>query len=98
MATAFPGSYTPGFFLMGFVEDRVFIPRLRANFAELRTRITAAVAEVTPEILRSVWQDIGYRWDVCNITNGSHINPQISEVERVVFCHIMTFKNTVHVL
>jgi hypothetical protein len=54
-------------FLWGFVKDLVFVPPLPANVAELRTGITAAVAEVTPEMLRSVWQDIDYRWDVCHI-------------------------------
>jgi hypothetical protein len=61
------------FVLWGFVKDRVFVPPLPANVAELRIQITAAVVEVTPEMLRSVWQDIDYRWDVCRITNGSHI-------------------------
>jgi hypothetical protein len=46
------------FFLWGFVKDRVFLSPLPENVAELRTRITAAVAEVTPEMIRSVWQDI----------------------------------------
>jgi hypothetical protein len=64
------------FFLWGFVTNRVFVPHLPENVAELQTRITAAaVAEVTPEMLHSVWQDIGYRWDICRITNGSHIEP-----------------------
>jgi hypothetical protein len=45
------------FFLWG-----VFVPPLPANVAELQTRITAAVAEVTPEMLRSVWQDTDYKW------------------------------------
>jgi hypothetical protein len=39
------------FFLWGFVKGRVFVPPLHANVAELRTRITAAVAEVTSEML-----------------------------------------------
>jgi hypothetical protein len=30
---------------------------------------------VTPEMLRSVWQDTDYKWDVYHITNGSHIEP-----------------------
>jgi len=30
----------------------VFVPPLPANVVELRTRITAAVAKVTPEMLR----------------------------------------------
>ena len=59
----------------GFVKDRVFVTALPENFVELRTRITAAVAKVTPEMLRSVWQETDYRWDVCRITNGSHIEP-----------------------
>jgi hypothetical protein len=33
----------------------VFVPPLPANVVELRTRITAAVAEVPPEMLRIVW-------------------------------------------
>jgi hypothetical protein len=45
------------FFLCGFVKHRVFVPPLPANVAEFRTRITATVAEVTPEMPRSVWQD-----------------------------------------
>jgi hypothetical protein len=40
--TSFPGSYTPGIFLMG-----VFAPTLPANVTELRTRSTATVAEVS---------------------------------------------------
>ena len=63
------------FFLWGFVKFQVFVPPLHANVVELRTRITAAVAKVTPEMLRSVWQETDYRWEVCRITNGSHIKP-----------------------
>jgi hypothetical protein len=40
-----------------------------------RTRITAAVAEVTSEMLRSVWQETDYRRDVYRITIGSQIEP-----------------------
>jgi hypothetical protein len=85
-------------FLWGFVRDRVFVPPLPTNVAKLRTRITSAVAEVVPEMLRSVWQDIDYRRDVCRITNESHIEPKLSEVKLGVFCSIMTFQNIVHVL
>jgi hypothetical protein len=86
------------FSLCGFVKVREFVPPLPANVAELRTVTTAAVAEVTPEMLRSVWQDIDYRCDVCCNTNRSHIEPCISEVKLGVFFYIMTFQNTVHVL
>ncbi|PNF13977.1 hypothetical protein B7P43_G08668, partial [Cryptotermes secundus] len=63
------------FFLWGFVKDRVFVPPLPVNVVELRTRIPASVAEVTPEMLRSMWHETDYRWDVCRITNGSHTEP-----------------------
>ena len=86
------------FFLWGFVTDQVFVPPLPANVVELRTRITAAVAKVTPEMLRSVWQETDYRWEVCRITNGSHIEPQLSEVKLGVFCYILTVQNLVYVL
>jgi len=42
------------FYLCGFVKDRLFVPPLPANVVELRARNTAAVAKVTPEMLRSV--------------------------------------------
>jgi hypothetical protein len=67
MATSFPGSYALRFFLWGFIKDRVFVPLLLANVIELRTRITTAVTEVTQEMLRSLWQETDYRWDVCCI-------------------------------
>jgi hypothetical protein len=85
-------------FLWGFVKDQVFVSPLSANVFELRTRIIATVAEVTPEMLRSVWQEIGYRWDVCRIISGSLIEPQLSQIELGVFWYIMAVQNTVYVL
>jgi hypothetical protein len=76
----------------------VFVSLLPANVVELRTLITAAVAKVIFEMLRSVWQEIDWRWDVCRIIRGSHIEPQLSEVKLGVLFYIMTVQNTVHVL
>ncbi|PSN39231.1 hypothetical protein C0J52_24166 [Blattella germanica] len=42
---------------------------------ELRHRIAAAVQQVTPDMLQRVWQEIDFRWDVCRMTNGAHIEP-----------------------
>jgi hypothetical protein len=55
MPTSFPGSYTLGWisFLWRFVKDRLFVSPLPANVVELQTGITAAVAEVTSEMLRA---------------------------------------------
>jgi hypothetical protein len=63
------------FFLWGFIKGRVFVPSLPANVVQLQTRVTAAVAEVTPEMLCSVWEDNDYRWGVCRISSGSHTEP-----------------------
>jgi hypothetical protein len=84
------------FFLWWFVKDQVFVSTLPANVVELRTRITAAVAEVKPEMLRSVWQEFDYR--SITITNGNHNEPKLSAVKLCVFFYIMTVQNTVHVL
>jgi hypothetical protein len=64
------------FFLWGFIKDRVYVPPLPANLTEPKARITAAVAEVTPDMLDRVWLEIDFRWDVCSITNGNHIEPK----------------------
>ncbi|KAG8303110.1 hypothetical protein J6590_108196 [Homalodisca vitripennis] len=42
------------FFLWGFIKDKVYVPPLPASLADLRRRITAAVAEVTPDLLERV--------------------------------------------
>jgi hypothetical protein len=76
MTTHCSQNLTPlNFFLWGFIKDQVFVPYFPANVIELQIRVTAAVAEVTPEKLRSVWQEIDYRWDACCITNGNHFEP-----------------------
>jgi hypothetical protein len=70
-----PDLTPPNFFFWEFIKDRVYVPPLPENIAALLTRITAPVAEVTPEMLRRVWQGIDYRWDVCRVTNGNRIEP-----------------------
>jgi hypothetical protein len=69
---------------------------LPANVVKLRTGITAAVAEVTPKMLRIVYQEIDYKWDVCS--NGSQIETQLYVVTPGVFSYNMTVQNIVHVL
>jgi hypothetical protein len=53
----------------------VFVPTLPANVTEHRTQIIAAIAEVTPQMLRSMWKETDYGWDVCRITSESYIEP-----------------------
>ncbi|KAG8272517.1 hypothetical protein J6590_039224 [Homalodisca vitripennis] len=58
--TSFPRFDSYGFFLWGFIKDNVYVPPLPASLADLR-RITAAVAEVKPDLLERVWREIDYR-------------------------------------
>ena len=56
------------------VEDRVFVPALPVSLNELKKRIiTAAVASVDDDMLRSLWTELDYRIDICLVTKGSHI-------------------------
>ena len=68
--------FTPlNFFFWGFIKDRLFVLPLTDGLLELRNRIYAAVAEVTPNVLARVGIEIDFRWDtvVCRIKNGAHI-------------------------
>jgi hypothetical protein len=47
--------------LREFAKDNIYFSLLRANVSDLRARITGAVAEVTPDKLRRIWEDILYR-------------------------------------
>jgi hypothetical protein len=57
--------------LLGCVRDQVHSQR-ENTMNELKSRITAAIADVTKNMLQSVWKEVGYRWDVCRATKGSH--------------------------
>jgi hypothetical protein len=43
------------------------------DIEDLKRRITEAVAAVTCDMLRRVWEDMDYRFDICHITRGTHI-------------------------
>ncbi|PSN44682.1 hypothetical protein C0J52_15632 [Blattella germanica] len=61
------------FYLWGFIKDRVYMPPLPADLLELGNRTEAAVATITENTLLNVWEELGYRLDVCRVTNGAHI-------------------------
>jgi hypothetical protein len=44
-----------------------------SDFDYLKRRITEAVAAVTCDMLRQVWEEVDYRFDICRITHGAHI-------------------------
>ena len=61
------------FFLWGYVKDRVFVPTLQRDLADLKARIIAAVKNIDALMLTRVWQEREYRVDVCRVTRGAHI-------------------------
>jgi hypothetical protein len=69
-------------FLWGYIKDRVFVPPLANTLVDLRAHITAAITEIDPNMLQSVWEELGYWLDVCrvrvertlNICNASEKN------------------------
>jgi len=61
------------FVLWGYVRDRVFVPPLPRDLADLKVRIIAAVKNIDAPMLTRVWQELEYRIDVCRVTRGAHI-------------------------
>ena len=61
------------YFLWGYVKEAVYVPPLPTTLNNLRQRITAAVHAVTNDMLSRVWDEFGYRVDVCRAANGGHI-------------------------
>jgi hypothetical protein len=62
------------FFRWGrYVKDRVFVPPLPRDLADLQARIIAAVKNISAPMLARVWQELEYRIDMCRVTRGAHI-------------------------
>jgi len=60
-------------FLGGYIKDRVFVPSLPPDLADLKARIIAAVKNIDAPMSTRVWQELEYHIDVCRITRGAHI-------------------------
>ena len=52
------------------VKDSVFETPLPVDLLELRARMINAFQEVNRDILRRVWDELDYRFDICRITRG----------------------------
>jgi hypothetical protein len=57
----------------GYVKAKIFVPALPARLEELRTRITEAVTATDVDMIHMIWNEIPYRWDICRVTRGNHI-------------------------
>jgi len=50
----------------------VYVPPLPESIPELKVRIRTATETITAAMLRTVWNELDYRVDVCRITKGAH--------------------------
>jgi len=73
LTTTSPDATPCGFFLRGYVKDQIYVPPLPASIPELKVRIRTAIETITADMLHTVWNELDYRFDVCRITKGAHI-------------------------
>jgi hypothetical protein len=59
--------------MWGYVKHEVFVPPLPASLKELQARITEAFATTDVDMINRIWDEIAYRWDICHVTRGNHI-------------------------
>ncbi|GBO15204.1 hypothetical protein AVEN_90196-1, partial [Araneus ventricosus] len=57
----------------GCIKDKLFFPPLPARIDELKTRISAAIHTVTPNVRQNVWDECSYRLDTVRISGAGHI-------------------------
>ncbi|GBN13163.1 hypothetical protein AVEN_129660-1 [Araneus ventricosus] len=76
-------------FLWGCVKHKVYV---LTTLQALHERITAAVTYIDGNMLLNVWAELDYRWDVCRVTKGAHIN--ICSLESVCIFSCITHLST----
>jgi hypothetical protein len=66
-------------YLWGYVKGQAYQHLMPQTLRELRERISQTTANVNESQLLRAWEEFQYRFDVCRITNGAHIeNLQIN--------------------
>ena len=55
------------------MDLEVYVPPIPASIPELKVRIRPATETITADMLKTVWNELDYRVDVCRITKGVHI-------------------------
>jgi len=61
------------FSVRGYNKDKVCVPPLPAGLEELRAQITEAVATIDAKVIHRICDETAYRWDICHVTQGNHI-------------------------
>jgi hypothetical protein len=73
------------FFLWGYVKDRLFVPPLPRDLAELKARIIATVKNIDAPMLTRVWQEREYHIIVCAVSPIVHITNIFSCKKKLKF-------------
>ena len=60
------------FFVWGFLKSKVYRVKIR-SIQQLKQRIMAAAADITPETLQKVFRSAEERWQLCLDTQGGHV-------------------------
>ena len=75
-----------------YVNDRVFVPPLPASLEELWAHIIEVVATIGANMIHRILDEIAYRWDICCMTRGNHIEHLWISVDKMqiytAFCDI----------
>jgi hypothetical protein len=56
----------------GYVKDKVLF-HLFLQVWKIYGDITAAVASKDADMIDRFWNEIAYRWDICRVTRGNHV-------------------------
>ncbi|GFV32171.1 uncharacterized protein TNCV_1674591 [Trichonephila clavipes] len=62
------------FLLWGFVKDKVFVPNLPVDLADLKQRITTVIDGLDSDILTRVSVEVDNRLNVCRMIKGSRVD------------------------
>ena len=54
-------------------KNRILVPTLPNDLADLKARVIAAVKNSDCSILTRVWKELEYRISMCRVTSGEHI-------------------------
>ncbi|GBL82050.1 hypothetical protein AVEN_50617-1 [Araneus ventricosus] len=60
------------FYLWVYIKDSVYVPLMPVIQQYLQDRIVSTAIAISRNQLR-MWQEMDYRFDVCRITNGAHV-------------------------
>ena len=79
------------------IVQRVFVPQLSCDLADLKAGIIVAVKNIDAPMLTRVWHELEYRIDVCRVTRGAHGTHRTSlVVKKNFFSFLVAVNNSIN--